>query len=41
MRDQLGLSHRLDFLSIQEWSLIEFKIEETEKIMNSLIRSLR
>ena len=41
LRYQLNLSNRLEFLSIQDWSLVEPKIEEAEKIMNSLIRSLR
>ena len=41
LRYQLGLSKRLDFLSTQNWSLIEPKIVETEKVLNSLIRSLR
>ncbi len=41
LRYQLSLSNRLKFLSIQDWLLIEPKVEETEKIMNSLIRSLR
>jgi four helix bundle protein len=41
LRYQLGLSNRLEFLNIQDWSLIEPKIIEAEKILNSLIRSLR
>jgi len=41
LRYQLGLSDRLDFLCIQDWSFIEATIEEAEKVMNSLIRSLR
>jgi four helix bundle protein len=41
LRYQLGLSRRLEFLSVQDWSLIEPKIVETEKVLNALIRSLR
>jgi four helix bundle protein len=41
LRYQLGLSNRLEFLNIQDWSLIEPMIIEAEKILNSLIRSLR
>jgi four helix bundle protein len=41
LRYQLGLSLRLAFLSVQDWSLIEPKIVETEKVLNGLIRSLR
>jgi four helix bundle protein len=41
LRYQLGLSTRLEFLSVQDWSLIEPKIVETEKVLNALIRSLR
>jgi four helix bundle protein len=41
LRYQLDLSMRLEFLSIQDWSLIEPKIVETEKVLNALIRSLR
>ena len=41
LRYQLGLSNRLGFLSTKDWSLIEPKIVETEKILNSLIRSMR
>jgi len=41
LRYQLGLSNRLEFLSDLDWSMIESKITETEKIMNALIRSMR
>jgi four helix bundle protein len=41
LRYQLGLSVRLGFLSSPDWSLIEPKIVETEKVLNALIRSLR
>ena len=41
LRYQLGLSNRLKFLSDREWSIIESKMTETEKVMNALIRSLR
>ena len=41
LRYQLGLSNRLEFLSDRDWSMIEPKIAETEKVMNALIRSLR
>ena len=36
-----GLSKRLGFLGNQDSSLIEQKIVETEKVLSSLIRSLR
>ena len=38
---QLGLSKRLGFLPKEESSLLEPKVVETEKVLNSLIRSLR
>ena len=38
---QLSLSKRLGFLCNQDSSLIEPKIIETEKVLNSLIRSMR
>jgi len=38
---QLSLSKRLGFLRNQDLSLIEPKIVETEKVLNSLIRALR
>lgn len=38
---QLGLSKRLEFLCNQDWVLIEPKLVETEKVLNSLIRALR
>jgi len=38
---QLNLSKRLGFLPNQESSLIEVKVEEAEKVLNGLIRSLR
>jgi four helix bundle protein len=38
---QLGLSKRLEFLRNQDWALIEPKLVETEKVLNSLIRALR
>jgi hypothetical protein len=41
LRYQLGLSNRLEFLSDRDWSMIEPKIAETEKVMNALIRTLR
>lgn len=41
LRYQLGLSNRLEFLNNQDWAQLEPKIVETEKVLNSLIRSLR
>lgn len=41
LRYQLGRSNRLEFLSTNDWLQLEPKIEEAEKVMNSLIRSLR
>jgi len=41
LRYQLGLSNRLEYLRVENWRMIEQKIEESEKVMNSLIRSLR
>lgn len=38
---QLRLSNRLGFLSSQDWSLIEPKITESEKVLGALIRSFR
>jgi len=38
---QLNLSKRLGFLDSQVSALIEQKVNETEKVMNSLIRALR
>jgi len=38
---QLNLSSRLGFLSINDLSIIEPKVIETEKVLNGLIRSLR
>ncbi len=38
---QLDLSKRLGFLSNKDFSLIEPKIIETEKVLSGLIRSLR
>ena len=38
---QLSLSKRLGFWRNQDWSLIEPKIVETEKVLNGLIRALR
>ena len=38
---QLSLSKRLGFLRNQDWSLIDPKIVEAEKVLNGLIRALR
>ncbi len=38
---QMGLSKRLGFLGNRDFSLIEPKIVETEKVLNGLIRALR
>jgi four helix bundle protein len=38
---QLDLSKRLGFLNNEDFSLIEPKIIETEKVLSALIRSLR
>jgi four helix bundle protein len=38
---QVSLSKRLGFLNSQDWSRIEPKITETEKVLGGLIRSLR
>ncbi|MEE9165538.1 MAG: four helix bundle protein [Nitrospinota bacterium] len=38
---QLSLSKRLGFLPRQDFSLIEPKIIETEKVLNGLIKALR
>jgi len=35
------LSKRLGFLCVQDSSLIEPKVVETEKVLNGLIRALR
>ena len=40
-RYQLSLSKRLGFLPNQDFSLIEPKIIETEKVLNGLIKGLR
>ena len=41
LKYQVSLSKRLGFLSTENASVIEPKIEETEKVLNGLIRSLR
>ncbi len=41
LRYQLGLSNRLEFLGNHDWSLLEPKIVETEKVLNALIQALR
>jgi four helix bundle protein len=38
---QLDLSKRLGFLPNEDFSLVESKVIETEKVLNGLIRSLR
>ena len=38
---QVGLAKRLDFFAERNISGLEFKIIETEKVLNGLIRSLR
>ena len=38
---QLGLSSRLGFLGNHDFSCIEERIIETEKVLNSLVRALR
>jgi len=38
---QLSLSKRLGFLSDEDLSIIEPKVTETEKVLNSLIKALR
>ncbi len=38
---QLNLSKRLGFLPIDDSSLLESKVVETEKVLNGLIRALR
>lgn len=38
---QLNLSKRLGFLRVQDSLLIEPRVEEAEKVLNSLIRALR
>ena len=38
---QLNLSKRLGYLHSEDSSLIEPKVEETEKVLNGLIRALR
>ena len=38
---QVSLSKRLEFLPNQDFSLIEPKIIETEKVLNGLIKALR
>ncbi len=41
LRYQVSLSKRLDFMPNQDFSLIEPKIIETEKVLNGLIKALR
>jgi four helix bundle protein len=41
LRYQVSLSKRLGFLLNQDFSLIEPKIIETEKVLNGLIKALR
>ncbi len=41
LRYQLSLSKRLGFLPKQDFSLIEQKIIETEKVLNGLIKALK
>ncbi len=41
LRYQVSLSKRLDFLPNQDFSLVEPKIIETEKVLNGLIKVLR
>lgn len=41
LHHQLDLSKRLEFLRHEDWSLIQPKIVETEKVLNGLIRALR
>lgn len=38
---QLSLSKRLGFLNSQDWSLIEPKVTESEKVLSALIRAFR
>lgn len=38
---QLGLAKRLGFLGNQDWSHIEPKVVEAEKVLNGLVRALR
>ena len=38
---EVGLAKRLDFFAERNISALEFKIIETEKVLNGLIRSLR
>ena len=38
---QLGLSKRLGFIGTQDFSLVEQKVIETEKVLNGLICALR
>lgn len=38
---QLSLSKRLGFLNSQDWSLIEPKITESEKVLGALVRVFR
>ncbi len=38
---QLRLSKRLGFLGNEDFSFLEPKVEETEKVLNGLIRALR
>lgn len=41
LRYQIALSKRLDFLKNEDFSFIEPRIIETEKVLNGLIQSLR
>ena len=41
LRYQISLSKRMDLLPNQDFSLIEPKIIETEKVLNGLMRALR
>ena len=38
---QLSLSRRLGFMSDADWTLIEPKVIESEKVLGTLVRSLR
>ena len=38
---QISLEHRLAFLSVDSYSMLSSKAEETSKVLNDLIRSLR
>lgn len=41
LRYQLNLAKRLGFLASKDASILELKVVETEKVLNSLIRALR